>query len=237
MVFKKIETKRKSLYAAEQLIQAIRSGIYKVGDRLPTERELAKQMGISRPLIREALSALHLAGIIESRAGDGTYIRRTIDGTDIESQVLFLLEQSEDPAEILEAREVIEVGLVKLAAKKATPEDLQRIEAALQQLEEAVITRDYASFVKADLDFHLAIVAASQNRLLEAAARSIIEARAQKLWEGLDKLYLLSKSAASQTVEEHKRIFKAIEQRAPSLASKEMARHLKKTRGRVLGRH
>jgi len=81
------------------------------------ERELAKRMGISRPLIREALSALHLAGIIESRAGDGADIRKNVGNACIETQVRSILEDDVHPVEVLEARESLEEGVVKLAAE------------------------------------------------------------------------------------------------------------------------
>ena len=234
MAFKKIEVKKKSMYAAEQLLNAIKNGAYKVGDRLPTERELAEQMGISRPSIREALSALHIAGIIEGRPGDGTYVTKAVEDTNIEAQVLSILRQNENPIEVLEAREALEEGIVKLAARKATPKFLEKIKNSLARMEEAATLRDYEGYLKADLDFHLAILAASQNRLLEAAARPIIEGRKQNLWKGLDQLFLFEKQDIAQTLEEHKRILNAIELRDSVRAAQEMSNHLKQVKSRMM---
>jgi len=234
-MFEKIETRRKSAYAAEQLIRAIKDGAYKVGDRLPPERELAKRMGVSRPLIREALSALHLAGIIESKAGDGTYIRKSIGNVDIETQVLSILENDVHPVEVLEARESLEEGIVKLAAEKAKIEDLKKMEKALIQEKKAAKKHDYTNYVKADQDFHLAIAAASHNSLLEAAIRPLIEIMGQKLWGGMDLLYLFNDQGIKQTVEEHGQIFDAIEQGDIKLAAGAIKKHLDNSKERFLG--
>ncbi|MBI3998745.1 MAG: FadR family transcriptional regulator, partial [Armatimonadetes bacterium] len=90
MAFQRIATKRKSALVAEQLIEAIRSNVYRVGSRLPPERVIAEQMGVSRPSVREALSALQLAGVLESRPGDGTYV---VELPDRREAVVSLLEE------------------------------------------------------------------------------------------------------------------------------------------------
>ena len=235
MPFEKIETRRKSAYAAEQLISAIKNGAYKAGDRLPPERELAERMGISRPLVREALSALHLAGIIESRAGDGTYIRRSIGDIDLEEAVLSILEEDKDPMEVLEARTVLEKGIVELAAERVDPEDIEKMERILAWEGKAGVDRDYESYVKADRDFHLAIAAASQNSLLEAAVSPLIDSMGQRLWGGIDQLYLFSQPYITQTLDEHTQILNAIKQGDAKLAAEAMKRHLCNSKRRFVG--
>ncbi len=235
MPFEKIETRRKSAYAAEQLINAIKNGVYKEGDRLPPERELAERMGISRPLIREALSALQIAGIIESRAGDGTYIRRAIGDANLEEAVLSILEEDKDPMEVLEARTVLEKGIVELAAKRATLEDIEKMERILAREKKAGADRDYESYVKADRDFHLAIVATSRNPLLEAAVSPLIDSMGQRLWGGIDQLYLFSQPYITQTLDEHIQILNAIKQGDTKLAAEAMKKHLCNSKQRFIG--
>ena len=77
MPFVKVRTKKKSDCIAEQILTAIHGGIYQMGDKLPSEQEMAEKTGTSRASVREALSALRLAGIVESITGNGIYIRRT----------------------------------------------------------------------------------------------------------------------------------------------------------------
>ena len=72
------QAKKKATYVAEQIIDAIKQGAYQIGDKLPSERDIAKQMKVSRNSVREALSALQILGVIESRPGTGTYIRNSV---------------------------------------------------------------------------------------------------------------------------------------------------------------
>jgi len=228
MVFKKIETTRKSVYAAEQLLSVIRDGTYKIGDQSPPERELAERMGISRPLIREALSALQIAGIIESRPGDGTYVRRAIGDANLEECVLSVLEEGRDPIEVLEARMILEEGIVKLASKRAQPEDLIKMKKFLVLEKNAAMDGDYQGYVKADQGFHLAIVATSRNLLLKTKVRPLIAVMGQELWRGLDQLYVFNTQGITQTMREHKRILEAITKRDASKKPRSKLRGIEK---------
>lgn len=235
MPFSRIETRRKSAYAAEQLIEAIRSGVYKIGDKLPPERELAERMGVSRPLIREALSALQIAGIIESRAGDGTYLRRSVGNVEIETQVLAMLEEEEDPVVVFEARIVLEEGTAQLAAARASVTELAAIERILGQEKAAADQAEYGQYVRADREFHLAVVAASHNPFLEAAIHPLVDIMGRKLWGGIDRLYLFNPQGIAQTLGEHHDILEAIKGRNARAAGEAMRRHLENARDRFLG--
>jgi GntR family transcriptional repressor for pyruvate dehydrogenase complex len=109
MPFEKVKTKRKHLFVAEQILSAIKQGLYEPNTKLPPERVLAEKMGVSRNSVREALSALQVLNIIESRAGDGTYVKKLVKDINIESQILPILEKSESPFRIFEARSVLEI--------------------------------------------------------------------------------------------------------------------------------
>ena len=235
MVFKKIETTRKSTYAAEQLLGAIRDGTYKTGDKIPPERELAERMGISRPLIREALSALQIAGIIGSRAGDGTYVKRSVGDAEIESQVLAMLDGDEDPVVVFEARIVLEEGSARIAVAHASKEDLETMERILDQERAAAEKNEYGRYVMADREFHLAVVASSRNPFLEAAIHPLVDVMGRKLWGGIDQLYLFKPQGISQTLEEHGQVLDAIKKRDAHRAGKAMRRHLENARDRFLG--
>jgi len=234
MVFKKIKTTRKSVYAAEQLLSVIRDGTYKIGDQIPPERELAERMGISRPLIREAFSALQIAGIIESRAGDGTYIRRSVGDAEIENQVLAMLEGEEHPILIFEARIVLEEGASRIAVMHASEKDLEKMRHILDQERTAAEKGEYAHYVMADREFHLAVVASSRNPFLEAAIRPLVEIMGRRLWKGIDQLCLLDPQGVSQSMEEHSRILDAIEKRDDHGAAGAMRHHLESARDRFL---
>ena len=235
MVFKKIETTRKSTYAAEQLLSAIREGTFKVGDQIPPERELAERMGISRPLVREALSALQIAGIIESRAGDGTYVKRSVADAEIENQVLAMLDGEEDPLLVFEARIVLEEGATRVAVVHALKEDIETLERILGQESAAAEEAEYGRYVMADREFHLAVVASSRNPFLEAAIHPLVDVMGRKLWGGIDQLYLFKPQGISQTLEEHRRVLEAIKKKDADGAGKAMRQHLENARDRFLG--
>ena len=131
MVFKKLQDKRKSVYVLEQIIEAIKSGEYKPGDKLPPERVIAEQTGVSRPSVREALISLQLSGIVERHPGDGTYVQNISDNTI--SQAIALLESNKSLPEIFELQKMLEIGVAELAVDKATPNDFAAMEEALNK--------------------------------------------------------------------------------------------------------
>lgn len=224
--FKQIETKKKSMYAVEQIINAIRSGAYHVGDKLPPEREIAEQMGVSRPSVREALSALQLVGLVESRPGDGTYVLKNIAGFEEEYRALWLLEESESLFEAFEARRVLEGGIASLACKKASSKDLKLVASALAALQKAADACDFDASNRANQQFHLAIVTATHNSLLVRALEPLLEVMRQRLPQELREIYYRSNSQRFQeTLVIHQRIYQAIQDRDSKRATQEMDRH------------
>lgn len=234
MSFKKIETKKKSAYVAEQIIEAVQAGIYKIGDKLPSEREIAEKTGVSRPSIREALLALQIVGIIEGRTGDGSYVRQGVGMVQGKLHVLSILEESEGPSEVLETRKALEEGVTKLAARKATREDLEKIEKALVRGIKAEENQDYEEFEEADRDFHRAIIGTCKNSLLENAIFPLVDVMRQRLWRKMKQSWLNSRHIRN-TMDEHRRIFVAIKKRNESFASEEMVRHLDNSKKRFFG--
>ncbi len=208
MTFAKIETKRKHLYVAEQILKAINDGVYKPGDKLPPERELAEQMQVSRNSIREALSALQVLNIVESKVGDGTYIKKPLEISTLKAQILPILEESDSPFKIFEARGVLEMGVVELAMENADAADIERIHTALKHMEEQADAQNYTDYLKANLDFHLAIAKATANPIVERMMSLLWETTSQRLLNEMLIDYWQKNILSS--VEIHKQIFAAI---------------------------
>jgi len=223
MAFEKIETKRKHVYIAEQILRAIKEGIYQVGDKLPPERELAEQMGVSRNSVREALSALQVLNVIESRTGNGSYIKRSVENVDIESQVLAVLEESESPFKIFEARRALELGVLEVAIENADAEDIKRVEEALSQMQDYASIRDYNGYLEANLKFHLAMAKATKNPIVESAMRALWETTSQRLLNEMVIDYW--RKHLKESVEIHKQILTAIKKRDKENAGKVIKRH------------
>ncbi len=204
---------------AERIIGMIKESRLKPGDLLPPERELAKTMGVSRPSLREALRALSIMHIIENRQGSGTYVaslepERLVEHLDI----VFSLDDSTFE-ELFEARRIIEVGIVGLAAELCKPEDI----AVLNRIHEKSVESvdDPSAFMECDLDLHNKILQISHNPILNLFMRSVT------------KLSIFSRKRTNefrgvreQTVLDHAMIIESISNHNPEEARKAMMNHL-----------
>ncbi|KAF1052130.1 MAG: HTH-type transcriptional regulator LutR [Stenotrophomonas maltophilia] len=152
--------------ALEQIRARLDSGEWPLGHRLPPEPELAEGLGMSRNTVREAVRVLTFSGVLEVRQGDGTYVRAC---TDPIQTMLTLARGSIEQA--LEARGVIEVEAVRLAALRRTDADLQALREALVRSGEAFGQPDLARYVELDLIFHQRVVDAAHNPLLSELYR------------------------------------------------------------------
>ncbi|MEU6034341.1 FCD domain-containing protein [Actinomadura sp. NPDC047616] len=146
----------------EQLRSEITAGAWPVGAKIPPEPALAASLGVGRNTVREAVRALTHAGLLDSRQGDGTYVRATSEMSGAVRRRL----QAAELAEILEVRRGLEVEAARLAAARRTDADIAAIAAALARRDAAWASGDHAVFVEADLAFHTAVVEATHNRVL-----------------------------------------------------------------------
>jgi GntR family transcriptional repressor for pyruvate dehydrogenase complex len=162
----------------EQLRKVIIDGVYKPGDRLPSEKELCKQLGVSRTAIREAKKALIGMGLIESSRGQGTFVRDNILDTLMQSIRLDLLMEQGSIGELIDARRVIEVESAGMAAERSTDEDIDNLRNLIDRMRIAVKEENQEAFQEYDLAWHSAIVEATQNKYLvtmSLAIRNLLE--------------------------------------------------------------
>ncbi len=158
--------KRSRIYEniVNQIHELVREGRWAPGDQIPPERALAERFRVSRSSVREALHALGMQGVIESRQGGGTFVRKA----DTETLVLWLagaiLHGQQELAEVLEVRELIEPGIARLAALRAGVEDVSRLENLI------TVQRERAEknqpFVDEDTAFHYTLAQAADNQIL-----------------------------------------------------------------------
>src|SRR6056297_267610 len=159
--FVKLEERRKPLHVANQLVSAIKSGEYEIGDRLPTEEELAEKTGVSRASVREALAALRLGGLIRTKVGKGTFVEQVPIQDDLRDRIRNLLVDNPKPLELQEARAAFEVGVVEVAARKISKEDEKNIEGTLEEMDSAAEEDNYQAFLNLHKQFHLQIAKAT----------------------------------------------------------------------------
>ena len=146
------------------LFKNIMNGTWKVGEKIPSENELRNSLMVSRHTIRSAVANLNMLGILESRQGDGNYVKATGIGLYIDFLIPYLMINESNAHQIIEFREAIEVTAARYAAIRATEEDLQSIKQKLDLCNENKHNLDI--YPVYDLDFHCEIAKASKNDML-----------------------------------------------------------------------
>ena len=207
----------------EQVRDLIKDGRLKPGDKLPPEQVLAEKFGTSRPSVREALSALEILGITESRGGKGNFIKNNFNFPSYE-QKLRELEEEESPFELLEARKAVETEIAELAAKKATPEDIDAISESLNEMKGAV--SNIPRMMELDGEFHLNIARAAHNNLLFSMMTYLSNLLKEELWVNMKEKNWKLPGYPQKYLKEHTEIFNAIKSKDSNNARKQVYHHL-----------
>jgi GntR family transcriptional repressor for pyruvate dehydrogenase complex len=211
--------------STEHVITHIRDRIarreLRPGDRLPPERDLAVQLGVSRPTVRAGLRALAAMGVIESRHGSGTYIPDGPPRLGSEPLSFLAALHGFSRAQMFEARLVLEVAVAGLAAERVTPEWLMTISDETTEMFAALDMPD--AFLEHDIRFHQAVAAASDNPILG----SLVEMVSKMFYEFRRKT-IGTATDTRQAAEEHRIIYQAIRSRDAGRAREAMASHLRR---------
>lgn len=211
MSFKKVRPRKVSAIAAEQIVDAIQRGDYPVSSKLPSEFELAELMGVSRPSIREALSALQAMSIIESRPGSGNYILRKPSSSE-ENDTVHLIESEAGCLEVMEARGVLEPPIAALVANKASEDNMSRLRESIDDMRVYAGQNDFDEYFEADKKFHIALADASGNALIIAALSPLLDTMDQRVYREFTRHYYLKNVDDLQhVVDLHHEILDAIE--------------------------
>ena len=201
---------------AHQLIRSLDRGDFSVGDRMPAERELAKRFDVSRPVVREALLALEVLGLIEVRVGSGAYVERLT----IQDEAPHF---SVSPFELIEARKLFEGEAAALAAEHITDEQVNNLEELVAAIECENAQADGKEI--ADEAFHMLIAKATCNAAVEQQIAQLWQLRTSS-----PECVLLQEKArvanVKPVVKEHMRIVDALRARDPDAARTAMRAHL-----------
>ena len=203
----------------EHVRRLIESGGLTPGDRLPGERDLALELGVSRPSVRSGLEALESMGVVVSRRGAGTFIAEGPPDLGVEPLGLLASLHHFTPNEMFEARLVLEVGVAGLAAQHAVAEHLAAM--AEEVTEMFASLEDPAAFLRHDVRFHRAVASGCGNRVLAA----LMEMVAAQFYE-LRKETVQNARDLRESAEMHRRIFRAIRARDADAARLAMTEHL-----------
>lgn len=223
-MYKAVQSSRLYEQIVRQIEESIQNGELSPGSQLPPERDLAKQFGVSRTAVREAIKALQEKGLVDAFPGRGTFVttgtpsamRRSLDR-------LVNSGEEEGRAYLVEVRDILEPEIAALAAERADDE-------ALAAMREAVTTMDGAAwdsdvYIEADLDFHLALAEAAGNPIVLSLIDSIVGLlREQRL-----RIFRVE-GGPDRGQHHHRRILEAIQRRDPQAARAAMQSHLAQVR-------
>ena len=224
MPLEAIEPRRLYRQIAEQLRQLIDHGEYPVGSRLPSERELADMLGVSRPTVREALIALEVEGRLRIRVGSGIYVNAQPP-----SEVGPVPAPIEGPFEVLRARAFVESAVAEEAARRAKPEDIAQLDAILAEVGGHALSIEH--WVGLDRRFHRAVVATLGNVVLLRTIGELFDQRINPYFVQLSR-HIWNDSTWRAAHVEHMAIRDAIAAHHPANARAAMREHLERSHRR-----
>ncbi|WP_339060135.1 FadR/GntR family transcriptional regulator [Tepidibacillus marianensis] len=218
------DTKNRKLYqeVLVQINEIIKEDNLEVGDRLPSERELAERLNVGRSSVREALRALELLGLISTRQGEGTFIEESSSHHLVQILAFFILRDQKSKRDLLEMRKMIEMDAIRLAAERITKEQIQKIERLLDETEHRI--QSGLLPVQEDFRFHQYIALATQNYLLYRIWRAIIDFGRPVLEGSLER-----HGRSEISIQEHRYILEALKIKDREEAERRMRLHLEKS--------
>src|SRR5258707_5191902 len=215
-----VQSHRIYMQIAEVLEERIRSGAFPPGSYLSPERDLAAQMRVSRTSVREALIALEVKGLVAIRVGDGVQVCETRGNPASE------LVGERSALEQLQARSLIEGEIAALAAKNASPEQLEALDATLGAMHHAL--SDPVRFLDADHAFHVAIAMASGNQVLVDQLEHLWALRYQPTFRKFEEHFSNDRKERTAVLKDHRSIAAAIRSGKPAEARAALKQHLKR---------
>ncbi len=216
----------------EQLHALVRKGQWQPGQRLPGERQLAVELGVSRTSLREAIQRLISQGVLYSRHGDGTYVQSPghsfLSPGPLEPLATLLSQDPEYRYDVLEARAALESSTAWYAALRATPEDKARIRRCFDVMVHHQQSGDYELSARADAQFHLAIAEAAHNVVLLRVMYSLFDLVFSTVMQSRHTMFTLASSEGTleALTEQHQELMQAILEGDPARARAAIESHL-----------
>lgn len=228
-VFRRVSTGRISEEIVEQVKLAIRDGRLQPGDRLPPERELTTQFGVSRMSVRDALRILEAGDLIEIRVGarGGAFVKAPGSHVVGEGIANMMMLASISAAEVTEARRILELGIVPLVVERANPEDIEALREICDESRAAVKAGNYR--IELSAMFHVRFARASHNPAIEL----LVESLRGPLIMSLERAREAAHAAGVSGVREHAALVQAVRERDTSRAQAVMTTHLDRTARRL----
>lgn len=203
--------KKKSALVAQQILQAIMDDKIKPNDRLPPERDISSQMQVSRTVVREALNALKIENVIDVQVGNGTYVSMNLPEKKSDKRAVTLLEESESPFEIWEARRYMEKAIGESSIERANVNDIRRIKHLVKDMAERVEILDLDGYWAAHKQYHSVLIEMAGNSVLTRLYDALLEMSEQILTAEPTRNFMVNYLPHSLAV--HQEILEAISNR------------------------
>lgn len=231
IVIEPVRRSRVSQQVVTEICRLIRHRVYKAGDRLPPERELAELLQVSRPTLREALRVLEMTGIVESRHGGGTFIQDMVSVGVVSPLALVLRATDDIVGDLWETRIIFEPAIAARAALRANPESINEMETLVHDLDMSIQNGDPDDVtVRNDRLFHTTVARASENQVALRVLNLINELLADDR-----RHFVTSAERRLSALASHRLVLRAIRERNPAEARAAMLQHLEEIEAFILG--
>ncbi|MGL4309863.1 MAG: FCD domain-containing protein [Paracoccaceae bacterium] len=225
MPFQKIPPEKLSDAVRRQIELLILRGILRPGERLPSERDLADRLAVSRPSLREALAELQTAGLLVTRAGAGVFVAEVLGSAFSPALVRLLAEHDEAVRDYLSFRRDLEAMAAERAAQNASDTDLQVIRTVFSRMETAHAKRDPSEEAALDADFHMAIIEAGHNLVMLHMMRSMFDLLRQGVFYNRQIIFR-QRRTRDALLDQHRAILSALLSRDAAAARSAVEAHL-----------
>ncbi|MBD3677995.1 MAG: FCD domain-containing protein [Rhodobacteraceae bacterium] len=225
MPFEKIRSEKLASSVVKQVELLILRGILRPGDRLPSERDLAEKIGVSRPSLREAVSDLQARGLLVSKAGAGIYVADVLGSAFSEALIRLFAEHDEALFDYIAFRRDMEGLAAERAAKYGSPTDLKVVDTVFQKMETAHKRKAPEEEAALDAKFHMAIIEASHNVIMLHMMRSMFDLLREGVFYNRQVMFD-QRTTREALLDQHRAINTALQARDPVAARRAVEAHL-----------
>ena len=227
-MFNNISNKKVYEQVIEQIQNNIMEGIFKKGDKLPSERELSEKLGVSRTSIREALRVLETMGVVESRQGEGNFICSNIEKSLLQPLSMMFKLNNGSFSDIYELRSILEIECARLSAIRATDMDCRELLSVVEEMEQETFGENrYEILVELDKKFHNTLSDISKNYLIESLFSTISNLFEKFIEDARYKIILFDSEQANKSLLiQHKKICESIIKKNQDMAVEAMREHM-----------
>ncbi len=228
-MFEKLSSERKSSNIMKQILEAIEEGRLKESDKLPNEPELAREFGVSRSVVREAMSGLVAMGVVTRIPGSGTYVqpREKSYAPMVADAASFWehLQLSSSPDAYM-ARLVIEPAIWEYAAGRLEPREMKQLKSIYKKMQQTINENDLNGYRELDIAFHLELAKASGNDVLYEILKKVVDLTGLDRWD-IGKIWPTDNVSVQRSLDDHKELLELLESGTPREVRTRLEAHLR----------